>query len=228
MGFLDNVERGLERLVNGAFAKTFRSGLQPIEITAALKRHLDTHAVVVSRDRVLVPHQLTVRLAPSDDERMRAVGPGLAADLRRLVSEHAQLQGYQFAGPLHITLQADATLGEGILAIDADAPTVAAVEWSGVLIISGRHYRLRHGRTVLGRGSDCHIVLEDTGASRQHAAVEWDGERARVRDLGSTNGTLIDGRRIDEAVLAPEGSFTIGRTEIEFRLVASPADGGAR
>ena len=52
MGLLDNFEKGLERAVNGAFAKTFRSGLQPVEITSALKREIDTKAAVVSRDRV--------------------------------------------------------------------------------------------------------------------------------------------------------------------------------
>ena len=61
MGILDNLERGLERVVNGAFAKTFRSGLQPVEITAALRRELDTKAAVVSRDRILVPNNFTVR-----------------------------------------------------------------------------------------------------------------------------------------------------------------------
>ena len=58
VGLLDNFEKGLERAVNGAFAKTFRSGLQPVEITAALKREIDTKAAVVSRDRVLVPEPL--------------------------------------------------------------------------------------------------------------------------------------------------------------------------
>ena len=55
MGILDNVERGLERAVNGAFARTFRSGVQPVEIASALKRELDIGAVIVDRDRVGPP-----------------------------------------------------------------------------------------------------------------------------------------------------------------------------
>ena len=69
MGLLDNFERGLERVVNGAFAKTFKSGLQPIEITAALRRELDTKAAVVSRDRILVPNKFSVHLSPVDHRR---------------------------------------------------------------------------------------------------------------------------------------------------------------
>ena len=56
LGLLDSFERGLERAVNGTFAKTFKSSLAPIEITAALRRELDTKAAVVSRDRILVPN----------------------------------------------------------------------------------------------------------------------------------------------------------------------------
>jgi hypothetical protein len=70
VGILDNFEKGLERVVNGAFAKTFKSGLQPLEVTAALRRELDTKAAVVSRDRILVPNDFVVRLAPGDYQRM--------------------------------------------------------------------------------------------------------------------------------------------------------------
>ncbi|HEX6365506.1 MAG TPA: DUF3662 domain-containing protein, partial [Agromyces sp.] len=92
MGLLDNFEKGLERAVNGAFAKTFRSGLQPVEITAALKREIDTKAAVVSRDRVLVPNTFTVRMAPTDHDRMAGLGPALIDELTDLVQKHAASQ----------------------------------------------------------------------------------------------------------------------------------------
>ena len=66
MGLLDSFERGLERAVGSAFAKTFSSAVQPLEIAAALRRELDTKAAVVSRDRILVPNELHVRLNPAD------------------------------------------------------------------------------------------------------------------------------------------------------------------
>lgn len=55
MGLLDSFEKGLERAVNSAFAKTFRSGVQPVEIASALRREADTNAAVVSRDRIITP-----------------------------------------------------------------------------------------------------------------------------------------------------------------------------
>ncbi|MEY4390405.1 MAG: hypothetical protein RLZZ400_148, partial [Actinomycetota bacterium] len=60
MGILDGFEKGLERLVTGAFSKTFKSELQPIEIAAAIKNEMDAKASVVSRDRILVPNTFTV------------------------------------------------------------------------------------------------------------------------------------------------------------------------
>ena len=70
MGLLDSFEKGLERAVNGVFAKTFRSGIQPVEIAAALRSELDAKAAVVSRDRILAPNTFEVRMSPADAERM--------------------------------------------------------------------------------------------------------------------------------------------------------------
>src|SRR5690606_8059219 len=63
VGLLDSFERGLERAVNGAFAKTFRSGVQPVEIVAALRREMDTMAQVIGRDRILAPNSYEVLLS---------------------------------------------------------------------------------------------------------------------------------------------------------------------
>ncbi|HLP22718.1 MAG TPA: DUF3662 and FHA domain-containing protein [Microbacteriaceae bacterium] len=220
MGVLDNIERGLERIVNGVFAKTFRSGLQPVEITSALKRELDTKASVVSRDRVLVPNLFTVRLAGEDFDRMTSLGTTLIDELSALVTKHAKAQQYQFAGPVAIRLQSDLTLSPGMLQVDSNMEQ-GDVDWTAVLDLGSSRVELKPGRLIIGRGSDADLTIDDSGASRKHAAVEWDGHRARVRDLGSTNGTQLDGIPVSEAVLEPESVITIGRTRIVFRILAS-------
>ena len=117
MGLLDNFERGLERAVNGVFAKTFKSGLAPIEITSALRRELDTKAAVVSRERILVPNKFDVRLGRTDYQRMTAIGPTLIDELTQLVQNHATAQGYQFAGGISIRLTEDTGLSEGMIRV---------------------------------------------------------------------------------------------------------------
>lgn len=233
MGILDRVERGLERAFNGAFAKTFRSGLQPVEISAALKRELDTHAAVVSRERILVPNAFDIRVCTADYDRLTALGNSLTQSLLQEVQTHARTQNYQFAGPLTVQFLDDESLSEGQL--DITSKTVEGrIDWMPVLDVNGTRYPLRRGSTVIGRGTDAEITIDDAGASRRHAEVVWDGRRAGVRDLGSTNGTKLDGRRISQAALTPDSLIEIGRTTLVFRVVPQQVtvdehfQGGAR
>ncbi len=223
MGLLDSFEKGLERAVNSAFAKTFRSGIQPVEIASALRSELDKQAAVVARDRILAPNTFTVRLAPSDDDRMSALGDALRHELDTLVHKHAKAQGYSFAGPVSISLQRDEQLSTGTLRVESSTAQGGNVSWRGVVDVEGRRIPLTKSRTVIGRGSDADITISDAGTSRKHVEILWDGERAMVRDMNSTNGTSLDGRKITEAALPPESTVTIGRTDIVFRVVPQAA-----
>ena len=226
MGILDNLERGLERVVNGAFAKTFRSGLQPVEITAALRRELDTKAAVVSRDRILVPNNFTVRLAPDDYERMKAMGATLTDELIRLVAKHAATQHYQFAGGITVALRSDPTLAMGVVQVDSENVS-GSVTWVAVLEIAGKRYPLSKSRTVIGRGTEADITVDDSGISRKHVEILWDGTRAQANDLGSTNGSKLNGQRLVSAALEADSVITIGQTSITLRLLPQAAGGPA-
>ncbi len=218
MGILDNLERGLERAVNGAFAKTFRSGLQPVEITSALKRELDTKAAVVSRDRILVPNIFVVRMAHDDFTRMNNMGPTLIDELTRLVTKHAVSQKFQFAGGIRITLQADSALSLGVVQVDSENVS-GAIKWVAVLEIGNKRYPLSKSRTVLGRGTEADITVDDAGISRRHVEILWDGTRAQANDLGSTNGSMLNGQRLVSAALDTDSVIEMGHTRVTFRMV---------
>ncbi|MGU3645131.1 FhaA domain-containing protein [Microbacterium sp. C23T] len=220
MGLLDSFEKGLERAVNSAFAKTFRSGIQPVEIASALRSELDKKAAVVSRDRILAPNTFTVRLSPADDDRISALGDALLHELDTLVHAHAKAQGYSFAGPVTIAIRRDEEMSTGTLRVESSTAQGGRVSWRGVVDVEGRRIPLTKSRTVIGRGSDADITVADSGTSRKHVEILWDGERAMVRDLGSTNGTMLDGRKVTEAALPPDATVRIGRTDIVFRVVA--------
>lgn len=225
MGLLDSFERGLERAVNGAFAKTFKSGVQPVEIAAALRRELDTKAAIVSRDRILVPNEFTVRLSSVDHERITAIGASLLSELTELVQRHAVAQRYSFPGGIDIRLIGDPGLAQGMIDVRS-ASIEGGVDWTPVLEISGVRHEIRIGRTVIGRGSEADITVDDTGISRKHVEVIWDGKRAQVNDLGSTNGSRLDGKPVKKALLEPDSVIDIGRTRIVFRVLARSAGGG--
>ena len=222
MGILDNFEKGLERVVNGAFAKTFKSGLQPLEVTAALRRELDTKAAVVSRDRILVPNDFVVRLAPGDYRRMHDLGPALIDEFTQLVQRHAAAQHYAFAGGISIRLEQDDSLSEGLVRIDS-VNVKGEVAWTPVLDIDGKRYPITQARTIIGRGSDADITVDDTGTSRKHVEILWDGKRGQVNDLGSTNGSKLNGVPVTKAPLPPDSIIEIGRTRIVFRVLAQAA-----
>jgi len=222
LGLLDSFERGLERAVNGAFAKTFKSGLQPVEITAALRRELDTKAAVVSRDRILVPNKFTVKLSSVDYERMSGLGPALIDELVDLVQRHARSQRYSFAGGISVALAEDRRLSQGMIEIQS-VNVQGAVTWTPVLEINGTRHPITRSRTIIGRGSDADITVDDTGISRKHVEVLWDGTRAQVNDLGSTNGSKLNGAPVGRAALTPDSVIDIGRTRIVFRVLAQSA-----
>jgi hypothetical protein len=226
LGLLDNFERGLERAVNGAFAKTFRSGLQPVEITSALRRELDTKAVVVARDRILVPNKFTVLLSPADYSTMSAVGPSLTDEFTLQVEQHATAQRYSFAGGISIVLKPDEKLAEGVVAIES-VSVKGAVAWTPVLEIDGTVHQLAGGRTIIGRGSDADITVDDTGISRKHVEILWDGKRGQARDLASTNGSKLNGIKLTKAPLEPGSVIEVGRTRIVFRVLAQSVETAA-
>jgi hypothetical protein len=218
VNLLDAVESALERAVNGAFAKTFRSGVQPVEIASALRKELDTTASVVSRDRVLVPNTFTVTLGSNDYDRIVGMGPPLVDEFVAIVTSHAKRQGYQFTGGIRITYALDSSLAEGVCRVES-ASAAGRVRWVAVLEVNGRRHVLERARTVLGRGADVDIDIDDPNASRKHVEVLWDGARAQVNDLGSTNGTLLNGQRLTAAALPSDSLIQIGKTTIAFRIV---------
>lgn len=218
MGILDSVERGLERAVNGAFARTFRSGVQPVEIAAGLKRELEIGSVVVDRDRVLAPNRFVVRVSDTDAERLGRMGDTLERELIAVVTKHAKRQGYQLLGAPDVEVHRDSHLTTGVLEIDS-AQVESAVSWVPMIEVDGARYPLRTGTTVVGRGSDADIRVTDSAASRQHLQLIWDGKAGIARDLGSTNGTKINGERFKESALVPDTVLTIGQTSLRFLLV---------
>lgn len=218
MGLLDNVERGLEKLVSGAFAKSFRGGVQPIEIVAALKRELDSRAVVVQRDRILAPHAYTVGLSAQDFSQLNAHGAVLIAELVEAVRDYANRQRYSFAAPVTVALAAAADIPNGVVRVKSQALDAVA-QWQPAIEVNGTTVYLTETESVIGRGATATIVINDGGASRNHARIIWNGKAAGLEDLQSTNGTLLNGRRVTVSPLEQGDVIEIGGTRLVFRIL---------
>lgn len=219
MGFIDKFEKTLERKVNALFSKTFKSSLEPVEIASAIRHEMDSRASILSRERILVPNSYQVRLSPQDHDRLSALGQPLIDELSELAREHASKQGFQFGALLEITLERDSSLALGQLDVGSTGKSFD-VEWVPVLIAGGVSHDISKPRTTVGRDSSADIQIGDNGLSRKHFEILWDGSKAAVRDLKSTNGTRVQGRNIDQAPLRSGSTFVAGRTEFTFSVIA--------
>lgn len=103
MGLFDRVEQRLERAVNGAFARAFKSEVQPVEIASAIRRAMDDRAAIVGQGRTIVPNLYTVELSDTDFERLSGYDDELQDELIAAAQEHAESQRYQPGGPLRVS-----------------------------------------------------------------------------------------------------------------------------
>ena len=229
MGGLQRFEQRLEQLISGVFARTFRSAVQPVEISAALAREVDNSAQILSRDRRIVPNDFHVELSQPDHERLQGLGAALDEELVASLKEHAAGQSYVFTGPVTITLESADDLTTGRFRVRSKA--VARVSQAGpdpsetqvrrataTLDINGERLPLAPPGIVVGRGNDADLRVNDPGVSRRHVEFrvteDANGPRVTVHDLGSTNGVLVNGKRVENATLVDGAEIRIGNTTL--------------
>ncbi|MFG2886379.1 FhaA domain-containing protein [Streptomyces sp. NPDC048297] len=114
MGVLKKFEQRLEGLVNGTFAKVFKSEVQPVEIAGALQRECDNNATIWNRDRTVVPNDFIVELSAPDYERLSPYSGQLGDELAGMVRDYAKQQRYTFMGPIKVNLQKADDLDTGL------------------------------------------------------------------------------------------------------------------
>ena len=225
MGVLDRFEKGVENVMQSAFAKTFRSGVKPVELASALKREADARAAVVDRQRTVVPNEYAIALSPTDMDHVREWGDdALAREFEDALHDHAERQRYSFVGPVSVRFELDEALATGRFAVSSRSTRAAAAPATSrtansrypLLDIDGKRYHLTGTQTIIGRGSEADIVVDDTGVSRQHVRFERTDFGTILTDLGSTNGTFVEDQRIKEVTLLDGNAITIGRTTILY------------
>jgi hypothetical protein len=240
-GVIQRFEQRLEGAVTGAFARAFRSAVQPVEIAAALQREVDNSAHILSRERMLVPNDFTVELSPSDHDRLAQFSDTLSVELARLVEEHVKEQRYTLAGPLSIGFAEHTDLSTGrfrvrsrtnaaVTPVAGQRMTETAIRSSDVVIeVNGMRHPLTPPGVVVGRGNDAELRIDDPGISRRHAQIavkEGDqGTVVTVTDLKSTNGVLLNGQRVQSAEVVDGSEIRLGNTVIVLRITR-PGGGG--
>ena len=213
---LQGFEQRLERLVEGVFAKTFRSGLKPVEIGRRVTRDMDLNRTL-GVNGPLAPNHFSIALAPADSEQFETFSEVLTRELAESVRDHARTEGYGFVGPVHVELHVDPSLSQGQFLVASgfqEAPGGAAV--GSIFLEDGRRIEIGETPLVVGRLPECDVAQSDPNVSRRHAEVRRQGTGFVVVDLGSTNGTRVNGAQVKERLLNNGDEITVGATKLRF------------
>ncbi|HVE68900.1 MAG TPA: DUF3662 and FHA domain-containing protein [Solirubrobacteraceae bacterium] len=247
MSVLKSLESKIAGLVEGAFGRAFRSELRPVEIARKLAREMEEHKVV-SVSKTYAPNEYHVYVSPDDRAKFADYEGALVKELSGYLLEHARLEKLALLSRPDIAFHTDERLSLGEFGIQArmvrtpeedsrDAvqgdvghtmiysadrlrpPEAGTAPATAIVVAEGR--RMVVGRTgaTIGRSRDCDIVLADGNVSRRHAEVLPTEGGWSVNDLGSTNGVVVNGRRIAGATALKAGDrIELGTSELRFEL----------
>lgn len=227
MSVLDRFEKSVEGAVNGVFAKFGSKDLKPVDLSSALEREIDKEAMPVTRDRTVAPNEHRFKLSTPDFNNIVEWGAEtLANELADNLTQYAKSQNYAFVGPVVVIFEEDLELSKGDYRLSSESvqgntvpvTTDAQTEDCPMLEIGEHQYLLTEEKTIIGRGSDCDIVIDDPGISRRHMEIDVtdNGNTVIARDLNSTNGMYVEGHHVEAATLLDGNTITIGRTRILY------------
>ena len=214
---LKGFERRLERLVEGVFARAFKSSLRPVELGRRLIREMDDQRTVNVQGNVAAPNHFTITLGPDDHAQFAEIEEGLLRALGDEARNHAREEGYVFMGPVEVLLKRDDELGVGSFGLSARFKEGAGGSAGGSLVTDdGRRFPLADQPVTIGRATDAGVRISDTSVSRRHAELRPTAGGWSVVDLGSTNGTRVNGAPITERALADGDTITVGDAVVRF------------
>lgn len=258
MSFLTSVERSIERSLERLFPKRRGERLHPVEIARGMVRAMEGQQAY-SVDVTYVPNVFKIRLHPDDLAAVAPVQNTVTRDLMQHCLQIAQKRRYHFAGPLSVSLIADASQAKGTMSVDVafqeevkplPAPSLSTTDDTTAVNRGEDPFEARtqtyrfsfeqtppsqhvlgviegpdKGRVLpldptrpltLGRSPECDLVLSDSRVSKRHALLQFVQGTWWIEDLNSTNGTLINDKRVEKAPLTDGDVVSLGLSTLRF------------
>jgi hypothetical protein len=210
-------ERRLERMVEGVFARAFKSTIRPVELARRLAREMDDHVSVGVRGGTVAANHYTIYLSPADYQEFGEVLDALRRELCDAARAHARDEGYGFMGPVEVEIVMEDGFGTGWFEVEGRFREGAGGAGAGSLVLpTGDRFTLAEHLITIGRRPESNIVLADPNVSRNHAEIRPQGEGFVLVDLGSTNGSKVNGVRVDQHVLRDGDEIQFGNTRMRF------------
>lgn len=242
MKIIDGFERSFQRLMEGSIGRVFNSPVQPAEIGRKLERAM-MDARVTTADATLVPNDYQVAMHPQDMLQFIDYINGLNRQMEGWLTQVAAERGFTLIDRVRVQINGDGKVSRRTIAVRAaisDRPDIVPAEQAlqqhteiyrvveretgtvpqRLRILSGprrgEDVIIRNQVTTVGRSFDNDITLEGGDVSRHHARLERSGTNLHVIDLGSTNGTRVNGQPIRSHLVQPGDAITFGGVETQF------------
>jgi hypothetical protein len=215
---LDRLERQIETLVEGSFARMLGTEVSASGIAGQVARAMEDNLKWDEIGKAYAPDQFALTMHPDEADVLLERAPSLHLELAQGLLEVARANGYMLAREPHITIAADPTLPRWEVRVIAwhsanpleftqsmpeeRAGGTLALPRGAFLIIDGRrHFALDRMVINIGRRLDNQLILEDAHVSRTHAQLRAREGRYVLFDLGSTAGTRVNGRQAKQHIL---------------------------
>lgn len=202
----------------GIFRRGTRANVRPIEIGRRLVQEMDDKRSVDTDGRRIAPNHFVVTLHPNDHQELSQFLGALESELVEAAKEYARDEGYVLRGPVTVKLTDDDSVKSGRIQIVSKVRTNESPVVAASLVITGRAPLVVTGATVvIGRSPECDVSFDDANISRRHAEIKVVLGNHVVSDLGSTNGTKVNGVPITfERTLRDGDIIALGSHTIRF------------
>lgn len=205
-------------MANGIFKRGARANVRPIEIGRRLVHEMDDKRSVDTDGRRVAPNHFVITLSSRDHQELGQHIAALETELVEAAKEYARDEGYVLRGPVTVKLTDDDAVKTGRIQIVSKVRTNESPVVAASLVIAGRPpMALATSSIVIGRSPECDISFDDANISRRHAEIRVVLGSHVIADLGSTNGTKVNGVPITiERTLRDGDIIALGSNTIRF------------
>jgi hypothetical protein len=221
-------EQKIESALEGFFGRTFRGRIQPAELGHRLQREMEQEKVI-SPGSVFVPNHFGVFLHPDDCASLQPVLPIVVPELQRFLTDWAKERGFRLSAAVEISVEGDASVKVGTVKVNAaltkreevneSLEPAGTVRATLTLTPNGQTFELSLPETGIGRDAQNEICLDHKSVSRSHARILYEDGQAVIYDVGSTNGTFVNGQPISRSVLRSGDVVRIGTILMTYKVV---------
>mgnify|MGYP001330860286 FL=1 len=215
---LKRIEQKLEKIVEGTFTRVFPSSVKPIELGKRIRRVLEDKKTIGVQGQIIIPNRYVISLSPKDLENIESIQESIQREISSSIRDHANDENYHFQGTLTVEIFSNSSLKTGSIEVDGLFEENKGGFPPGSLIDeNGKRLIITEQKLSIGRDTKSTMQVVDVEVSRNHAEIRLLNTSFVLIDLQSTNGTFVNGQRVQEHTLQNFDQIKIGSTILLFQ-----------